>query len=189
MCELLTNPANGQVAFDERFVGAVANYSCDAGFNLIGSETRVCQSSSLGWSGDVPFCQSKGSKTFFFLEFLIVVYYAVCHIEGPKFKVPAYTNVCICYNCSFRHEIPNNHPLILVFSTGTQVGFDPIFYNVSESDGVAVLIIRRFTPSSLPVTVLFSTQDGTATGMLALYENQLINTIRYRETPLVKRHR
>ena len=59
----------------------------------------------------------------------------------------------------------------LILSPGVQVGFDPILYNVSESDGVAVIVVRRFTPSSIPVTVLFSTQDGTAIGMLILCGN------------------
>ena len=67
MCELLTNPVNGQVTLIERFVGEVANYSCDAGFALIGSETRTCQSGS-GWSGDEPSCESKCTKTFFLLK-------------------------------------------------------------------------------------------------------------------------
>ena len=46
-----------------------------------------------------------------------------------------------------------------------QVGFDPVDYNVTEVDGVVNLIIRRFTPSPLPVTVIFNTMDGTAVGM------------------------
>ena len=59
----------------------------------------------------------------------------------------------------------------LILSPGVQVGFDPILYNVSESDGVVALVVRRFTPSSIPVTVLFSTQNGTAIGMLILCGN------------------
>ena len=42
----------------ERFVSSVANYNCDIGFELVGSETRTCQSGS-GWSGVEPSCERK----------------------------------------------------------------------------------------------------------------------------------
>ena len=57
VCEILSNPVNGQVIFSqERFVGSVATYSCDAEFELVGNETRTCQSGSA-WSGTEPSCQ------------------------------------------------------------------------------------------------------------------------------------
>ena len=49
---------NGEVVFTERFVSSVANYSCDIGFELVGSETRTCQSGS-GWSGMETSCERK----------------------------------------------------------------------------------------------------------------------------------
>ena len=45
-----------------------------------------------------------------------------------------------------------------------EVGFDPITYAVSESDGQVNLRIVKRTTTSTPVTVLFSTMDGTAIG-------------------------
>ena len=58
LCEILTNPMNGEVVFMERFVSSVANYSCNIGFELVGSESRTCQSGS-GWSGVEPSCERK----------------------------------------------------------------------------------------------------------------------------------
>ena len=49
---------NGEVVFMERFVSSVANYNCEIGFELVGSETRTCQSGS-GWSGVDPSCERK----------------------------------------------------------------------------------------------------------------------------------
>ena len=55
--------------------------------------------------------------------------------------------------------------LSLFLLLGVQVGFQPTEYNVAETDGVVNLFVRKFTPSELPVTVLFNTMDGTAVGM------------------------
>ncbi len=48
-----------------------------------------------------------------------------------------------------------------------QVGFSPVVYNVTEG-GQAMLRIEKFTVSSQPVTVIFSTADGTAIGQSSL---------------------
>ena len=59
VCEMLSDPANGQVTFsNERFVGSVATYICELGYNRNGTETRVCQSGS-GWSETEPSCESE----------------------------------------------------------------------------------------------------------------------------------
>ena len=56
VCNPLTDPTSGQVIVNERFVGSVATYSCDVGFELVGNETRTCQSGST-WSGAEPSCR------------------------------------------------------------------------------------------------------------------------------------
>ncbi len=58
VCDMLTSPMNGEVMFIERFVGSVANYTCNISFELFGSETRTCQSGSV-WSGVEPSCERK----------------------------------------------------------------------------------------------------------------------------------
>ena len=58
MCEELENPENGLVEFTSRLPGSTATYTCDAGFNLIGSQTRTCLNNGF-WSGVVSICQGR----------------------------------------------------------------------------------------------------------------------------------
>ena len=64
MCDPLTSPENGQVTLTSRTVGSVANYSCEVGYNLVGSMMRTCQADTgVDWSDNEPTCQSKDSAT------------------------------------------------------------------------------------------------------------------------------
>ena len=56
-CFTLTNPTNGQVSLDMTTFGAVANYSCNEGYILMGPTARACQSNE-NWTDDPPLCQS-----------------------------------------------------------------------------------------------------------------------------------
>ena len=56
-CFTLTNPTNGQVSLDTTTFKAVANYSCNVGYILMGPTARTCQSNG-NWTDDAPFCQS-----------------------------------------------------------------------------------------------------------------------------------
>lgn len=55
-CENLTNPFNGVVSLNGTLVGSLAMYSCSMGYNLVGINTRSCQSDGQ-WSGSAPTCQ------------------------------------------------------------------------------------------------------------------------------------
>lgn len=55
-CGSLSNPLNGAVDVPSRQIGSTATYSCNAGFSLAGSQTRVCKSGG-SWSGAAPTCQ------------------------------------------------------------------------------------------------------------------------------------
>ena len=56
-CGTLSEPANGAVDLrDGSLVGAVAIYTCDPSFRLIGVESRVCQENE-SWSGEAPICE------------------------------------------------------------------------------------------------------------------------------------
>ena len=56
-CGTLTNPVNGRVSHSGGTTfGHRATYSCDTGYNLVGSSTRTCQSTRR-WSGSAPTCQ------------------------------------------------------------------------------------------------------------------------------------
>ncbi len=61
-CESLTGPSNGEVIISigtngvERGVGAIATYSCNSEYRLVGVVTRTCGSTGL-WTGLPPTCQ------------------------------------------------------------------------------------------------------------------------------------
>ena len=53
----MPEPANGTVDLrDGSLVGAVAIYTCDPSFELIGVDSRVCQENGL-WSEEAPICE------------------------------------------------------------------------------------------------------------------------------------
>ena len=49
-CEVLSNPANGQVTI----IDSYATYTCDSGYELIGNDTRTCEDGV--WTGEEPTC-------------------------------------------------------------------------------------------------------------------------------------
>ena len=56
-CGTLSNPARGHVSHTGGTTfGKRATYSCNKGYNLVGSSTRTCQTARL-WSGSAPTCQ------------------------------------------------------------------------------------------------------------------------------------
>ena len=56
-CGALSEPANGAVDLsDGTLVGAVAIYTCDPSFRLIGVESSLCQENG-SWSGEAPICE------------------------------------------------------------------------------------------------------------------------------------
>ena len=58
-CPTLSHPKNGVVNFKEgREVGDKVWYSCNSGYKLVGSESRVCKS-DLTWFPKAPFCNRK----------------------------------------------------------------------------------------------------------------------------------
>lgn len=60
-CPSPNNPNNGVVNFKEgRKVGAKVWYSCNSGYKLVGSESRICKS-DLTWFPKAPFCKRKST--------------------------------------------------------------------------------------------------------------------------------
>ena len=58
-CGTLPNPVNGRVNHTAgTTLGQTATYSCNAGYDLVGNSTRVCETTGL-WSGSAPTCPSK----------------------------------------------------------------------------------------------------------------------------------
>ena len=56
-CGALPEPDNGAVDLsDGSLLDAVAIYTCDPAFRLIGVDSRVCQENG-SWSGEAPICE------------------------------------------------------------------------------------------------------------------------------------
>ena len=58
LCPTLTIPSNGQVIFSKLYEGSYANYSCNPGYDLLGSPVIVCNSTGK-WDPAPPICYSK----------------------------------------------------------------------------------------------------------------------------------
>lgn len=54
-CDPLPDPKYGSVDVPDTILGSVATYRCDKGFQLIGSNIRICEID--GWSGEEPICR------------------------------------------------------------------------------------------------------------------------------------
>lgn len=57
-CPHLAVPMNGRKLGRKSLVGHEVHFLCDAGFHLVGSETRTCLDNRT-WSGQQPFCKSE----------------------------------------------------------------------------------------------------------------------------------
>ena len=55
-CGRLNAPGNGVIVVRDTTLGAVAIYTCDPSFRLVGVESRVCQENG-SWSGETPICE------------------------------------------------------------------------------------------------------------------------------------
>ena len=53
-CMRLDDPMNGEVT-DNTAYGSQANYTCNAGYELVGDRYRTCQCG--GWTGMAPRCE------------------------------------------------------------------------------------------------------------------------------------
>ena len=57
-CVNLTAPVDGSMVGNGHLFGDVANFSCNGGFNLSGSDSRQCQADAT-WSGSITSCNGK----------------------------------------------------------------------------------------------------------------------------------
>lgn len=72
-CGPLSDPADGLVTVSVTTYDEMANYTCDAGYDLIGVQTRTCLQDG-NWSDAEPSCQRKGQNSDFFI--IIIFYFA-----------------------------------------------------------------------------------------------------------------
>ena len=58
LCPDLSDPANGMVSMTGNSAGNAATYTCDAGYELIGSKTVTCMDDGT-WNDGPPMCRRK----------------------------------------------------------------------------------------------------------------------------------
>lgn len=58
LCTAVPQPHNGHVTINNIDNIALANYTCDIGYTLVGETTLICQSGGT-WSGPPPTCGKK----------------------------------------------------------------------------------------------------------------------------------
>ena len=57
-CGDLDDPENGQVSLTGTTFGSKATYTCNKGFELVGSSMRMCLANAQ-WMGEAPTCERK----------------------------------------------------------------------------------------------------------------------------------
>ena len=65
-CPILPSPANGAVTQSGVLPGATATYTCDAAYQLVGSDERTCDSNAM-WTDSEPVCARKYYMTKLYL--------------------------------------------------------------------------------------------------------------------------
>ena len=55
-CGALPPVQHGRTVTNGTVFQSVANYTCDNGYNLVGIQSRTCESSAI-WSGHEPMCE------------------------------------------------------------------------------------------------------------------------------------
>ena len=74
-CGVPGTPTNGQRSLSSTTYNSVVTYTCDVGYTLHGSNSRICQSSGQ-WSGSVPQCNR---------EFTVTLTYERCNINSRAY--------------------------------------------------------------------------------------------------------
>ena len=73
-CGLLTVPTDGNVKENGSLIGAVAEFTCNAGYVLIGASSIICKRDG-NWSSATPICQSKVLSTYFQMLLMLMHWY------------------------------------------------------------------------------------------------------------------
>jgi len=82
VCSALTAPTNGGISYDSAVPytgGTVAQYSCDAGYFLVGVSMRSCGGNGLNtvgvWDGSAPTCSRMLIQIdiSMFVDFVVVI--------------------------------------------------------------------------------------------------------------------
>ena len=75
-CTTLSPPISGNVSQSGTMVGAIADYSCEAGYQLTGSKSRFCAMTG-NWTGTEPQCKPIGKSNFALPPLLNMHYFAI----------------------------------------------------------------------------------------------------------------
>ena len=95
-CGQLDPPANGTVDTSQgSLLGAVATYSCDPSFTLVGTATRQCQEDET-WTGESPTCEGKYYINIEFLDKILYKFLKMNHYSCSSIKWVKFANLYFC---------------------------------------------------------------------------------------------
>ena len=118
-CGTLINPTNGQVSHTAGTTyRQKATYSCDAGFNLVGDNIRMCQVSGV-WSGNAPICQ--GELLIYYATTMLVVFSLLVDcVSQPDFALHSSVSLILTVvNCGTLTDPANGQ---VSHTAGTTLG-------------------------------------------------------------------
>ena len=72
-CGALPPVRHGRRVTNGTMFQSVANYTCDNGYNLVGVQSRTCESSAI-WSGNEPMCEGTTVNNTLFLRIILVCF-------------------------------------------------------------------------------------------------------------------
>ena len=94
----MDDPENGRVSLSGTTLtyNSVATYSCDAGYDLMGDNTRTCLGTG-NWSGEEPTCTSKlDSQTMVLFNNRYLIHSKERNSTGGSDDVSVYISVGVC---------------------------------------------------------------------------------------------
>jgi hypothetical protein len=88
LCPTLAGPANGAVIHTGVLPGATATYTCDMLYELVGNDTRVCDSNGI-WTNSAPTCARK----------------SLVHFSVQSDYIDDYYTMYFCSHCGHHHAL------------------------------------------------------------------------------------
>ena len=105
-CGLPSYPNNGVVSVSGSGYEAVATYTCQIGYHLVGSSNRTCQEATEMWSEPVPTCEREHQHD---------LSTCICSFVHISWNVRETTFFCVWNYCNLLNTMLNNISSTLLY--------------------------------------------------------------------------